>query len=149
MGSGCIDPHFLEIGTSWRWVVSSRPRPFYPRGKSICYPLYMRFGEPQSRSGRRGEEKLLTLSGLELRPLGHPARSQSLYRRRYPDVRLYLMSRIWVSVSRWSTRLRRSSISLMHEILWKTLLYTICTYKCLNYMLNLLGLHTLTRHHML
>jgi hypothetical protein len=28
--------------------------------------------------------KFLTLPGLELRPLGRPARSQSLYRLRYP-----------------------------------------------------------------
>jgi hypothetical protein len=30
------------------------------------------------------KKKFLTLSGLELRPLGHPARSQSLYRLCYP-----------------------------------------------------------------
>jgi hypothetical protein len=29
--------------------------------------------------------KFLTLPGLELRPLGHPAHSQSLYRLRYPS----------------------------------------------------------------
>jgi hypothetical protein len=34
---------------------------------------------PQIRSGRRGEEKFLTLQGLGLLPLGDPARSQSLY----------------------------------------------------------------------
>jgi hypothetical protein len=31
------------------------------------------------------KRKLFTLPGLELRPLGRPARSQSLYRLRYPD----------------------------------------------------------------
>jgi hypothetical protein len=31
----------------------------------------------QNRSGRRGEEKILPLPGLELGPLGRPARSQS------------------------------------------------------------------------
>jgi hypothetical protein len=31
------------------------------------------------------KRKFLTLPGLELRPLGRPARSQSLYRLRYPD----------------------------------------------------------------
>jgi hypothetical protein len=31
------------------------------------------------------KRKLFTLSGLELRPLSRPARSQSLYRLRYPD----------------------------------------------------------------
>jgi hypothetical protein len=29
------------------------------------------------------ERKFLTLPGLDLRPLGHPSRSQSLYRLRY------------------------------------------------------------------
>jgi hypothetical protein len=31
------------------------------------------------------KRKFLTIPGLELRPLGHPARSQSMYRLRYPD----------------------------------------------------------------
>jgi hypothetical protein len=31
------------------------------------------------------KSKFLTLLGLELRPLGRPARSQLLYRLRYPD----------------------------------------------------------------
>jgi hypothetical protein len=30
------------------------------------------------------KRKIFTLPGLELRPLGHPARSQSLYRLSYP-----------------------------------------------------------------
>jgi hypothetical protein len=34
MGSGYVDPHFLHLGTSWRWVVSFTPQPFYLRGKS-------------------------------------------------------------------------------------------------------------------
>jgi hypothetical protein len=41
---GCIDPHFLDLGTSWRWVVSFTPRPLYPRGKSLRYPLDWRLG---------------------------------------------------------------------------------------------------------
>jgi hypothetical protein len=32
-GSGCIDPHFPDLGTSWRWVVNFTPRPF----KQICH----------------------------------------------------------------------------------------------------------------
>jgi hypothetical protein len=54
MGSGCIDPHFRDLGPSWRWVVSFTPRPLYPR-----YPLDRRLGGPQSQSGRSGEEKIL------------------------------------------------------------------------------------------
>jgi hypothetical protein len=74
-----MDPHFLDLGTSWRWVVSFTPLPLYPRGKSHRYPLD-RLGGPQSRS----ERKFLSLPGLELRSLGRPARSQSLYRLCYP-----------------------------------------------------------------
>jgi hypothetical protein len=53
-------------------------------GKETLYPLDRRLGEPQNRSGRRGEEKIFTLPGLKLLPLGRPVRSLSLYRLRYP-----------------------------------------------------------------
>jgi hypothetical protein len=81
-GSGCIDPHFLDLGTSCRWVVNLMPRPLYPRGKSPRYSLDRRLGP---RAGLDMEKrKFLTLPGLELRHLGRPACSQSLYRLRYP-----------------------------------------------------------------
>jgi hypothetical protein len=84
-GSGCIDPRFLDLGTSWRWLVRFTSRSLYPRGKSPRYPLDRRLGGPQSRSGHDVEKrKFFTLPGLELRPLGLPARSQSLHRLRYP-----------------------------------------------------------------
>jgi hypothetical protein len=54
-GSGCIDPYFLDLGISWRGVVSFTPQPLYLRGKSPRYSLDMRLGGPQSRSGRRRE----------------------------------------------------------------------------------------------
>jgi hypothetical protein len=63
-GSGCIAPYFLDLSTSWRWVVSFTPRPLYPR-----YPLYRRLGGPQSQSGWLEKWKFLTLPGLELNPL--------------------------------------------------------------------------------
>jgi hypothetical protein len=56
-GSGCINPHFLDLGTNWRRVVSFTPRPLYPR-----YPLHRRLGGPQSQSGPFGELKILDLS---------------------------------------------------------------------------------------
>jgi hypothetical protein len=74
MGIACIDPHFLDLGTRWRWVFNFTPRPLYPRRKSSRYTLDRRLGEPQSWSRRFGEDKFLTLRGLELRPLGPPAR---------------------------------------------------------------------------
>jgi hypothetical protein len=79
-GSGCIDPHFLDLGTSWRWVVSFTPLSLYTRRKNPRYPLNWRLDGPKSRSGQR-------LPELAFRHLGRPARSQSLYRRyrlRYP-----------------------------------------------------------------
>jgi hypothetical protein len=58
-GSGCIDPYFLDLRTSWRWVVSFTPLPLYPQGKSSRYPLDRRLDGPQSRPELRGKEKIL------------------------------------------------------------------------------------------
>jgi hypothetical protein len=69
--SGCIDPYYLDLGTSWRWVVG-----FTPGDR--------RLGMPQSRSGRCREEKIRDPTGTRTPTLGRPARSQSLYRLRYP-----------------------------------------------------------------
>jgi hypothetical protein len=68
-------------------VVSFTPLPLYSRGKSPnTHCIWDRV--PRSRSGRRGEEKFLTLPGLELRTFGRPAPSQSLYRLCYPGSNL-------------------------------------------------------------
>jgi hypothetical protein len=56
--SGCIDPHFLDLGTSWRWVVSFTSRPLYPQRKSPVTPLDRRLGWPKSWSGHCGENSL-------------------------------------------------------------------------------------------
>jgi hypothetical protein len=85
-GSGCIYPHFLDLGTNRRRVVSFTPQSLYPRGKSPRYPLDRRLDGPQSQSERRGEGKILDPTGTRIRPLGRPAHSQSLYRLRYPIV---------------------------------------------------------------
>jgi hypothetical protein len=78
-----MDPNFLYLGSSRRWVVSFMPLPLYPQGKSSRYPLDRRLGGPQSRCGRHGETKIFAPPGLKPRSLGRPARSQSLYRLRY------------------------------------------------------------------
>jgi hypothetical protein len=80
MGSGCKDPNFLDLGTSWRWVVSFSPLPLFPRGKSPRYPLERIWVDPRAGLDDGEKRKFLTLPGLELRPLGRPARSQSLSR---------------------------------------------------------------------
>jgi hypothetical protein len=65
MGSGCIHPRFLDLGTSWRWVVSFTPRSLYLQRKCPRYPLDRRLGGPQSRSGRHGEVKILAPTGTQ------------------------------------------------------------------------------------
>jgi hypothetical protein len=52
----------------------------YPRRKSPRHPLDRRLGGPQSRSGRRGGEKILNPTGTRIPTPGRPACSQSLYR---------------------------------------------------------------------
>jgi hypothetical protein len=61
----CTDQHFLYLDISWRDVVSFRPRPLYPRGNSPLYPFDWRLGGPQSQSVRRGEDKILDLTGTQ------------------------------------------------------------------------------------
>jgi hypothetical protein len=75
-GSGCIDPYYLDLGTSWRWVVSFTPQLLYHQKKSPWYPLDRRLGGPQDDVEYI---KFLTLSSLKLWPLGRPTHSQSLY----------------------------------------------------------------------
>jgi hypothetical protein len=70
---------YLDLGISWRWVVSFTPRQLYP--------LNRRLGGPQSQSGRHGEVKILLPPGLELRPVGRPTRNQLVYRLRYPELK--------------------------------------------------------------
>jgi hypothetical protein len=62
-----MDPRFLDLGTSWRWVVSFTPLPLY------WYPLDWRLGGPRSRSGRYGEVNILDHTGTA-------ARSRPVYR---------------------------------------------------------------------
>jgi hypothetical protein len=59
MGSGCIGPCFLYLGTSSRRVVALKSVPLYPRGKNILYSLDKRLGGPQSSSGICGELKII------------------------------------------------------------------------------------------
>jgi hypothetical protein len=47
-GGGCIIPRFLDLSTSWRWVVSFTPQPLYSRGKSPRYKLDAMLIGPQT-----------------------------------------------------------------------------------------------------
>jgi hypothetical protein len=119
MESGCIDPHFLDLGTSWRRVVNFTPRPFYP----------WIGGWVDLRAGLNDLEKrkFLTLPRLELRPLSRPARSQSLYRLRYPSSYTVCV----VSKKRRRIVLPRTSCSSMCEFLCVWFVYVfICVCLC-------------------
>jgi hypothetical protein len=72
----------LDLGTRWRLVVSFTLRSLYPQGESLWYPLDMRLGGPQRRSGLSREEKISYLC-RESNPFLAVC-SLSLYRLSYP-----------------------------------------------------------------
>jgi hypothetical protein len=65
-------------------VVSFTPRSLYPPGERVLGTHWIG-GWVDPRAGVEDVEKkkILTVPGLELRPVGRPAHSQSLYRQRY------------------------------------------------------------------
>jgi hypothetical protein len=65
-------------------VVSFTPRPLCPRGNTSCIYWIGGWVGPRPGLDDMVKRKILTLPVLELRPVGHPAPSQSLYRLRYP-----------------------------------------------------------------
>jgi hypothetical protein len=54
-------PHFLDLGTSWSGQLQD-PAALPPKKEPQC-PLDRRFGGPQSRSGRPGEDKIVDPTG--------------------------------------------------------------------------------------
>jgi hypothetical protein len=82
--SGCIDPHFLTLALAGGEWSALRPGRFTPKERA---PGTHRIGgwmDPGARLDDGEKRKFLTLPGLELRTHRRPARSQSLYRLRYP-----------------------------------------------------------------
>jgi hypothetical protein len=77
-GSGCIDPHFIDLGTSWRWVVSFMSRPLYPRERASV-PIVWKVGwTPEPVWTTCKSENFWPYRGSN----SGPARSHSLYRLR-------------------------------------------------------------------
>jgi hypothetical protein len=73
--SGGIAPPFLTSALDGGEWSASRLCRFNPEGNSPWYSLYRSLGAPQRRCGLYGEvTNLLSLSGIELRFLGRPAR---------------------------------------------------------------------------
>jgi hypothetical protein len=78
-GCGRIDPHFLGLGTNWRWVFSFTPRPLYPPGKSPSTHWIRGWVVPRASLDTMEKWKFLTLPELEFWPLSHPVHNRSLY----------------------------------------------------------------------
>jgi hypothetical protein len=75
LGNGATAPRIFNLVTRWKRVVSSTLRSLYLRSKSRRYPLHVRLGRPQSRSGRGGEEKKSHHCPFRELNHGHPAHS--------------------------------------------------------------------------
>jgi hypothetical protein len=67
-GSGCIYPHFLDLDTSWRWVVSFTPLPLYPRERAPGTHFIGGWVEPRAGMDDMEKWKYFTLPGLEVPP---------------------------------------------------------------------------------
>jgi hypothetical protein len=80
--SGCTDPRFLNLGTSWMRWPPSRPDRFTPR-EWAPGTRWIGWVDPRAVLDDTEKWKFLTLTGLQLRPLDHSARRQSLYRLLY------------------------------------------------------------------
>jgi hypothetical protein len=74
---GCIDPYFLDIGTSWRSVVSITPLPLYPCGKSPRNLWIEVLVDTRADLDNVEKRKFLLRPRLELRPLCRPSGSYS------------------------------------------------------------------------
>jgi hypothetical protein len=72
------------LSTCWRSVVSSRPGRFTPWERDSATHWIGGWVDPRADLDDVEKRKFLTLLGLEPRPLGRPARGQSLCRLRYP-----------------------------------------------------------------
>jgi hypothetical protein len=97
-----------DLGTSWRWAVSFTLRPLY----SCIHWIGGWVGSGDTLDDVK-KRTFLLLPGLELRPLGRPARSQPLYRLSYPGsyIRMVAMWRRWRWDEEWIRNLKtRSSL---------------------------------------
>jgi hypothetical protein len=85
MGSGGVAPPFLTsalVGDEWSDL---RPSHFTPGERAHGTHWIGGWEDPSTGLDDVQKRKFLTLTGLELRPLGCPDCSQSLYRLHYPS----------------------------------------------------------------
>jgi hypothetical protein len=92
--SGYIEPLFLDLGVSWRWVVPSRPRRSTSGGRDPGTHGLGLMGPRAHRAARRREHSW-PYRHSNSDPLGRPARSQSLYQNKL-EIRYAKESISWV-----------------------------------------------------
>ena len=107
-GSRGVALPFHDHGTRRGWGVSVTPRPLFTPGKTL-YPLYRRLGRPQGQSGQ--VRKISPPTGIQ--SPDRPARSQSLYRIRYPahiyagsPLNFNLRNKWWARSGKWQMSLK-------------------------------------------
>jgi hypothetical protein len=100
-GGGCMDPYFLDLGTSWRWMVIFTSLPLYLQVNTPGTHWIGGCVDPRASLDGLESRKFLPPSGLELRPLGRPARSQSLYRLLSLCSKKYTVYTLKVHLAKW------------------------------------------------
>jgi hypothetical protein len=85
------------VGGEWS---ASRPGRFTPSERAPGVRWIGGWVDPRAGMDDMEKREFLTLPGLELQPLGRPARSQSLYRLRYPGS-LFLLD---INTSVWDLK---------------------------------------------
>jgi hypothetical protein len=124
MGSGCIDPYFLDLRTCWRWLVRFKARPLYSQERTPCTHWIGGWVDSRTDLVDTVKKKFLTLPGLEPRSFGPPAPSQSLSRLRYPDILFRFCRILKLDWDRCLTTLA-SNVTINYEVhtecgaLWK------------------------------
>jgi hypothetical protein len=103
MGGWMYRSTFSDLSTSWRLVVSFTTRTLYPQVKSPGTHWIGGWVNPRAGLDDMERRKFLTLPGLELRPLGRPARSQLLDRLRSCNEHVKLPSSNFIFVRMWMT----------------------------------------------
>jgi hypothetical protein len=83
MRSRCINTHFLNWALVGGERSASRPCRFILEERALGTHWIRGWVGPRAGLYAAEKRKILTLPGLELRTVGCPARSQSLYRLRY------------------------------------------------------------------
>jgi hypothetical protein len=94
--SVCYTPASERFGTYVS--VGFTPQPLYSRGKSPRYPLDRRLSRPQSRSERRGGEKILDPTGTRNSDVQPVASRYTDYAIPAPHVQQDMLLRVYAAV---------------------------------------------------